>query len=138
MKFKISKLDSKESNKMDKKSYLPKNSSLIFNKTFARDLWKNELLHPIIGAKNEKEASEWFAMRPDVIAGFRKWENDLHLFITELQNEAQKQLRAYVYQEYQQQIAKNSQTYHIPNRLHAAPVRKRIREDDAMEDLNFL
>jgi hypothetical protein len=125
---------------MDKKSYLPKNSSLIFNKTFARDLWKNELLHPIIGAKNEKEASEWFATRPDVIAGFRKWENDLHLFITELQNEAQRQLRAYVYQEYQQQIANHSQTYHFTNQLSVPPPnRKRIREDDAIEeDLNFL
>lgn len=125
---------------MDKKSYLPKNSSLIFNKTFARDLWKNELLHPIIGAKNEKEASEWFAARPDVIAGFRKWENDLHLFITELQNEAQRQLRAYVYQEYQQQIATNSQTHQFTNRLSLPPpARKRIREDDAIEeDLNFL
>jgi hypothetical protein len=122
----------------DYKKYLPKNSSQVFNKTFTRDLWKNEHLHPIIGCKNEKEAGEWFYKRPEVLAGFRKWENDLLQYIHELQAESQRQLREYVYQEYHQNQYPHQHTHKIVN--HLTLPRKRIRQeahDEIEVDLNF-
>jgi hypothetical protein len=81
-------------------NYLPKeNDHSVLPQVVLRYLWNNKIINTAIGAKNEKDAREWFRQRPHLMTEFVMREQKLKSCIEELQREVAAGLRQVIMEE---------------------------------------